>query len=182
MMALLLILLADGRPTIAAPKSTEPRGEQHNPFGLPGEWSSILRQEPVLKELQLTPKQAESIQTILKNPKLTTEESRKKIGEVVNADQARRLKQISWRTSGGFALFEPEVATALGISSEQEQKLSEISRKENGEMRSFMSRARFRSREAMNNFIADRRTHTSDLLLAVLSSGQRRKFEELKGK
>jgi hypothetical protein len=49
LVSLLILLAAQGRPTMAAsPTSASPNVEQHNPCGLPGEWSEILRQEPVL--------------------------------------------------------------------------------------------------------------------------------------
>ncbi len=176
-----IILLVHGGTAMAVfLEAPAAENEQHNPFGLPGEWSSILRQETVLKDLKLTTKQAESIQTILNDASLTQEQIRKKVAGTLSAEQATRLKKISRKISGGFALFEPDVALALGLTPQQQKKLSEISEKAYGDMKNFMSRARFRSKDAVDKYIMSCRDQASELLLAELTSQQRKKFDDLK--
>jgi Spy/CpxP family protein refolding chaperone len=178
-----VIVLLDRGPAMGAfLEAPAAENEQNNPFGLPGEWSSILRQESVLKDLKLTAKQVESIQTILNDASLKQEQIRKQVGDTLSAEQVARLKQSSRQISGGFALFEPDVAIALGLTPQQQKKLSEISEKAYGDMKNFMSRARFRSKDAVDKYILGCRDRAGELLLAELTSEQRKKFDDLKGK
>ena len=164
--------------------------ESSNPFGLPGEWATIVRREDVVKELGLSPKQIELLQPILDAkaepdaeafPDVATgnEESRKRIGDVLDREQLERLRRRSWQVSGGFALFEPAVAEQLALSSEQKAALADVAKQAYLEMKDFLSRARFASREAMEKFQTEACENAGRQLLERLDAGQRKKFDSL---
>jgi hypothetical protein len=174
----LFILCACAVARAAEPAADEPP----NPFGLPGEWREILTQEPVRKELRLSTQQAVRLAPVLDDAKLAPEEARKRIGEALDAEQTARLKELSRQISGWFAVFEPDVFSALAVTSEQEAKLCEITRKRYAEMKDFLRRARFRSREAMQKYVAECRDETGQLLRAVLTAAQQKKLADLQSR
>jgi len=102
-----------------------------------------------------------------------------KLGEIIDPAAQERLKQISWQASGVRAYRDPEVAKALGLSREQQDKLAAISK----DFETKMAEA-FRAGGGGNAFqqmreMGEQLTSQSN---DVLSREQQDKFEQLKGK
>ncbi|MHB8972830.1 MAG: hypothetical protein ACYC3X_18030 [Pirellulaceae bacterium] len=110
--------------------------------------SMLLRQEAVQKELKVTDDQLTKLKDMLeagrgggggqRNPQDMTDEERqkmrdemvqrnaemeKKIGEVLDAKQVARLKQIRLQVSGPMAFMNDDVAKELKITDEQSGKM-----------------------------------------------------------
>jgi hypothetical protein len=111
-----------------------------------------------------------------------TEEIRAKLAGILSSVQLQRLGQISIQLRGVSALRDPNVATALGLTEDQRTELDTVDDKINGLMRSH-TRELFRSgngdgvRQAMETI----RKQADEELVAVLTTEQKLKFEELKG-
>jgi serine/threonine protein kinase len=167
-------------------------GDGHPPFGHPprpgfpreGLAFLLLGQKSVQQELKLTEEQIKKVdQLASKRRALTWWESRNLEPDEVHArflaqeaqekalvdglpePQARRLKQIVWQQRGGLALAESEVATALALTSAQQDKVR-------GLLEELLHRGRGRG--------GPRRT-LSEPLLALLTDAQRTKWDELTG-
>ena len=113
------------------------------------------------------------------------EEMKAQLEEVLLPQQLERLEQISLQLRGVQALDDPEVAAKLGLSEEQKTKLAEARQSQGEKMRERM-REMFQGggggpqgdiREAMGKM----REEMEKEILAVLTSSQQAKFEELKG-
>ena len=98
--------------------------------------------------------------------------------KVLNADQKKRLQEITIQVRGGSALSSGDVAKALGLSDEQTKKLTAI----NAEYRT-KSRELFQGdREGRREKFAALRKETDETRLAVLNADQKEKFGKMKGK
>ena len=140
----------------------------------------LLSDTSVQRELDLTDKQMGEVKKVamllaqVRDGKAQSQ-AKTQLSELLSAEQLERLKQIYWQRLGGYALLEPEVATLLKISEEQRKEFTivqEINAAEHKKMLDFMSRARFRSPEAAEEFKAKYRTAAKKRLLAILTSDQ----------
>jgi Spy/CpxP family protein refolding chaperone len=111
------------------------------------------------------------------------QEASAKLAEVLEADQQKRLLGISIQVNGAAALNEPAVATQLEITDEQKTKLGEV-RESNMEA----GREAFRdlrdqdlSQDEMREKMREIQQEGDKKLLAVLTSDQQAKLEQLKG-
>jgi Spy/CpxP family protein refolding chaperone len=98
--------------------------------------------------------------------------------EVLNADQKKRLQEISIQVRGSSALSTDDVAKALGLSEEQSKKLRAISEDSRAAMRKLFEG----DREGVREKFTALRKEAGEKMLAVLTADQKEKFEKMKGK
>lgn len=140
-------------------------------------------------ELKLTEKQiteAKQVAELLAQVRdgKAQSQAERQVSASLTAEQFKRLTQIHWQSMDGYALVESEVSAALEITDQQKKKLFEAQTTnvaEHKEMLDFMSRARFRSREAMEQFKAKYRTAANQRLRSVLTPEQVAAFDEMLG-
>lgn len=110
------------------------------------------------------------------------EEMSEQLEQVLLPQQMGRLTEIAIREMGLGALSDKTVAADLKISDAQQKELEEVREQIGQDMRSKMQEL-FRSgdRDAMREAFAKMRETSEQKVLAVLSSDQREKFEEMKG-
>ena len=173
-----------------------------------GRGGSLVGIEQVRKELKITDDQKSKLEEIQKKQTaarrelfsglrdLPREEQRAKFtesrgkfeelnkkftaqtNEVLNADQKKRLQEITIQVRGSSALSSADVAKALGLSDDQKKKLTVV----NADYRT-KSRELFQGdREGRREKFAALRKENGEKLLAVLNAGQKEKFEKMKGK
>jgi hypothetical protein len=126
-----------------------------------------------------------------------------KFAEILDDVQMRRLQEISWQAQGTGALRDPELVQALGLSQEQQDKISTINRQFQEQFASGRSRRPEGDRggagdgnRAANNPTADRTSGNGRgnfeafreamakrdaEVTSVLTEEQQGKFKELKG-
>jgi hypothetical protein len=149
-----------------------------------------LRDEKVQQELKLNEKQVEYANKVaellsrIRDGK-ARDQAKKRLSASLTAGQLTRLKQIHWQHLGGYALLESEVSTAIGITKNQRKKLLAAEAENTSEhkkMVDFLRRARFRSREALEQFKAKYRSAANQRLRSILTREQLKSFEKLLGK
>ena len=98
-----------------------------------------------------------------------------KIAAILDAEQVKRLHQISWQAMGSMALQEEEVIKALELSKEVQDKITKAVDDYNANAPGFGGGA---SPEDRQKFVETR----DSAIMASLSDAQKQKFKELKGK
>jgi hypothetical protein len=101
------------------------------------------------------------------------------IGKVLNAEQQTRLKQITLQQRGPQALADAEVATAVGLTDEQKQKVEAISQEVRGAMREAFQGGGGGG-EAREKLEALRKS-SGEKIQALLTPEQQAKWKELTG-
>ena len=178
--------------------------------GLYNEGLRLLHYPEVQQELKLTPEQTQKLQQAQKDShshmvelvrglnKLSPEERRKRfttlqdeqdrtLVELLNTKQRARLRQIEIQVAGPQALLRTDVAGELGLSGDQRQRLHTAA--ESGTTDLQAATASFRTQpsltpaqqEEVKKRLADVQKETERKLLRVLTSAQRKQFEELQG-
>ena len=150
-----------------------------DPYGRDGRWTPFLKQATVQKSLKLTDEQRDAVNKL----KQAKDDNKPAIAKTLDAKQLRRLKQLTWAIQAGYALFDPELAKLLAITAEQNVELiaaAKVNKTAHKKMKSFLARARFRSRAAMMKYIAGYRNAADRRLMAVLTAGQKKKFAALR--
>ena len=117
--------------------------------------------------------------------KANEERAAKELGlleEVLFPEQLERLQQIQVQQMGTYALMDARVIKVLKISDKQQGELREAAEKAMGDMRTKMGEL-FRSgnREGIREAMEEARKETEKTVLAVLTSDQKKKFDEMKG-
>ena len=159
---------------------------------------SLLSQESVRKELNLTEDQAKSASELNQKRRdsfgslrdLGRDEARAKMEERAKADekvvadllkpeQLKRLKQIVWQQRGPQALSEPEVATALGLTDEQKTKAKAIQEKSWADGRELFQGGG--DRQGAWQKAEDLRKKAGEDLTALLTDEQKTKWKDLTG-
>lgn len=114
-------------------------------------------------------------------------EEKARLAEILLPEQMKRLNEIFVQVAGVSALDDEDIAKDLGISAAQKTKLEEV-RNQNRESMGAAMREMFQggggggNQEANRAKMDEMRKANDAKLLAVLSSDQQKKFEELKGK
>lgn len=166
--------------------------------------AQLVRMEAVRTEIGLTQEQAEKVREVAasvgggrgqgarqnlqdmtdaerrqwrEDMEARTAEMEKKLGEVLSADQMKRLRQIQVQAMGTRALMSPNVVKELSITEEQQEKMRTASREAMQGTRGGGAGQR-PDREAM----AAAMEKANAAMLDVLTADQKAKFEELKGK
>jgi Spy/CpxP family protein refolding chaperone len=91
------------------------REEMRKQFGSMGDMQNLSREERQAR-FEKMQKEAE--------PRIA--EALNKVGEILQPEQLKRLKQIQLQTEGSAALRRKEVAEALGLSADQQKKLEDL--------------------------------------------------------
>ncbi|HVX13956.1 MAG TPA: hypothetical protein VHC22_22420 [Pirellulales bacterium] len=170
----------------------------------------LLRMEEVRKELNVTDEQNKEIEAAMAQlappgggggfggPDLSDEERQKrmdemrkrgeevqaKVNKILKPEQSARLKQLSLQQQGVNALTRPEVAKDLGLTKEQEEKLTAIQeaarpqRREGGGFQNLSDE----ERQKLFTEMRERQAKVQTEMLAVLTDEQKTKFAEMKGK
>lgn len=125
----------------------------------------------------------EFFQKMQKQREEQQEEIRMQLETVLTLEQMERLDEISIQVQGVMALGTEEVQEKLEMTSEQKEKLAEIrsgmETKIRDKMREIMQS---RDREQMRTAMETMREDMEKEVLGVLTSDQKQKFEEMKGK
>jgi Spy/CpxP family protein refolding chaperone len=148
---------------------------------------SLLRSERVQKDLKLTEEQKVQVLALsmdARDPRALG----KKVGELLTPIQVRRLKQIRLQVEGPAAINSHEVATALGLTKEQRQKLKSLQEEVVVKMREVSlamrglttDEKRAKMPEVLDK-MHDFRKETMERTLDVLTPEQRTKLEKLQG-
>lgn len=166
-----------------------------------GNLLGLLGQKPVQEDLKLTDDQVKKVDEQVEkqrevfaalrdlSPKerqkeaaTQAEASKKSLSEILKEDQLKRLKQISLQQRGGQALADPEVASALNLTTEQKDRITAIQDGVQSQMRElFQAGAAGGDREELQKKGQELRTATDQKILAVLTDAQQAKLKELKG-
>jgi len=165
----------------------------------------LLRNPGVQKELKVTDDQKEKLTKIsadirekhkddlaklrdlsqedrTKLMKEIADESKKAYGEVLNADQMKRLHQIELQQRGVQAFSDPEVQSALKLTDEQKDKLKTINEDARKEMQAaFQGGGQGGDREAAMKKLQELRKDTMDKASAVLTADQKKAWKDMTG-
>lgn len=185
-LALAIVVLASD------PVSARQRGRGAGGFGISP--MMLLGQKSVQEELKLTDDQVKKVQELAEKQRgslqelrnLDQDERRKKMQEMAQANQkalgailkegqAKRLKQITLQQQGPAAFRTPEVASALKITDEQKQKMSEIQENATNQTRDLGRDEEARKKRQ------ELRKATNEKMMGVLTSEQKDKWKELTG-
>ena len=153
-----------------------------------GQLVDLAAHPEVRREIKVTSDQEPRLNEVvsqLKTKKVRHLEARAEIAKVLKPDQVQRLDQVRLQVLDGLALDDPEVVKTLGLDAERMHRLDEarkVNAVEEDKMADVMKRARFRSAEDRNAFIAKYHKAAGERLAAVLSDEQKAKFREMKGR
>lgn len=95
--------------------------------------------------------------------------------------KAKRLQEIYVQVNGASALFDAEIARALGLSEEQQTRLATVGDENAETLRGSMQELRDLEGEERDARVTEMQTTSNANLLAVLSDEQKTQFEGLKG-
>lgn len=115
------------------------------------------------------------------------QDQEKKVGEVLDAKQMARLKQLGIQRSGTQALTRPEVQNQLKLSADQRQKIAALQQQLGEAMRSAFQPGANGQRPSREQFAEIRtkmeqmRAQNDTKILAILTAPQKKQFEEMKG-
>jgi hypothetical protein len=109
------------------------------------------------------------------------EETKKEIEEVLLPHQIDRLKQIALQLRGAGALEEKEVQEAVGVSSEQLDKMKSIREAAMEKGRSLMESLRDATDQERRAKFQEFGKQIQEEVMGVLTSEQKEKFDKLKG-
>jgi Spy/CpxP family protein refolding chaperone len=157
----------------------------------------LLRQKSVQEELKLSPeivkkvldfthKEHEAFKDALK----MGEEGRKQkfreldkdnkqfLADNLTPEQRKRLLQITLQVTGLHELNRPEVARALNLTEEQQQKFKELHQEHRKQLMELMDP---KGREGRNEKLAKLREDTREKVRAILTDEQKEKVKEVVG-
>jgi hypothetical protein len=116
------------------------------------------------------------------------QEQMKKVGEILDAKQMARLKQLSLQQQGTRGLGQPEVADQLKLTADQRQKIQTALTDEGTAMRQAFegfqgggNNVTDEQRQQAFQKMRDLRTATDAKLNAVLTDGQKKQFQSMQG-
>jgi Spy/CpxP family protein refolding chaperone len=159
----------------------------------PAQWLFVAMQEPQAGQARgrggFTPPTPEQMAEFEKQRVERAREERAELAKILLPHQIKRLNEIYVQQAGVNALQDEEIASELKISDAQKAKLAEV-REANRAASQEQMRALFQGgggggggdRDAMRAKFEEVRKAADAKLLAVLSTEQQKKFEELKGK
>lgn len=187
----------------AAPSAMAQRGGRGAGFGggRGGNSLGLLTQESVQDELKLSDEQIKKATEQVEKQResfaglrdLSQEERQAKmqesakanqavLAEILKEDQLKRFKQISLQQRGGQALADPEVAQALGLSTEQKDRIQAIQEASQGELRElFQAGAGGGDRQELQKKAEALRASVNEKATAVLTPEQQTKWKEMTG-
>jgi Spy/CpxP family protein refolding chaperone len=104
-------------------------------------------------------------------------ETDKKIDEVLNADQKKRLDEIALQAAGVQALQRDEIAAKLKLTGEQKEKIKKVLDEQSQKMREAFG-DNGGGREKLNEI----RQQTEQQVVAVLNDDQKKEWKAMQGK
>ncbi len=180
--------------------------------GMMGGGLSLLGIPEVQKELKMTPEQIEKAKTKQADMRqvmmeifqqagdfrqLSPEDrqkvtekmqaaQKKAIGEVLNADQQKRMNQLELQQQGTRAFGRKEVAESLKITDEQKEQLQKVQEAQQVAMREAMQGIDFQNmtdedRTKMRTTMEANQKATTEKSMAVLTEEQKKKWKEMTG-
>jgi Spy/CpxP family protein refolding chaperone len=183
---------------LAAPALAQPPG------GFRGGPGFLLMNPGVQKELKLTEEQVTKVRDALAKvredhrddleklrdrdlpredrAKLTqklNEANTKALAGILNADQSKRLTQITLQTLGAQAFNDPEVQKALKLTAEQKEKLQKIGQESGQKMRELFQEGG--DQQEMMKKITELRKDTMTKAAGVLTDEQKKTWKEMTG-
>ena len=151
-----------------------------DPYDPRGKWTAIVKSKSAQMTLKLTSAQIEQAA----NLKPAKDDNGIAIIILLQSAQLERLKSMSWKARGGYALFESELSKQLNITADQQERLkaaAAVNVVEHRKMNDFLTRARFRSKEAMQKYINGYRDDADKRLLDVLTAKQKKTLAGILG-
>jgi hypothetical protein len=140
--------------------------------------ATLLQNESVKKELRLTDEQLAKIPDAVM----------KALGEVLDAEQLKRLKQIDLQLKGPRAFADANVQTSLKMNAEQKDNIKSIladADKELAEIRKEMQKeiqaGNFQALQAMNEKMTTINKDLQSRVSSVLTPDQKRNWQEMIG-
>ena len=157
----------------------------------------LLRQKSVQQELKLSPEVAKKVVDFTHKQrdafgqalKLGAEERKQKLEEMekenkqfladnLTPEQRKRLLEVTLQVTGLHELNRPEVARALNLTEEQQQKFKDLQQEHRKQLAEvFQSK----ERESRNEKLTKLREGTRDKVRAILTDEQKEKVRELVG-
>ena len=124
---------------------------------------------------------AEFFEKMRKQREEAAEKTRDQLTEILLPEQSERLDQIALQQRGMGALMDEKVIKVLKITSEQTEEIKTVN---DGMREKIVARMRELGgdRDKMREEFAKVRKEIDEETLAVLTSDQKKKFEEMKGK
>jgi Spy/CpxP family protein refolding chaperone len=112
-----------------------------------------------------------------------TASATKKLNEVLDATQQKRLMGVQIQLNGANAVMDPAISKELNVTEDQKKKLEEVSQSNRDAMRELFEGARDAEggQEAMREKMEKQREEANKKLMAVLTSDQQAQLESLKG-
>ncbi len=105
----------------------------------------------------------------------------KKVADVVEPDQYKRLKQISWQVLGPNAFRDPKVIAALEMTDQQQQECDRLRREGEKEMGQLFTGGLSTINANILDKLRDISDATRDKIVASLTSQQQAKWQEMIG-
>ena len=157
----------------------------------------LLRQKSVQQELKVSPALAKKVAEFTHKQReafgealnLGVEQRRQKLMELakenkqflddnLTAGQRKRLFEITLQVTGLHEINRPEVAKALNLTEEQQQKFKELQQEHRKQLVEIIEP---KEREGRNEKLAKLREDTRDKIRAILTDEQKEKVRELVG-
>lgn len=173
-------------------------------FGAAGELLSLLESADVQRFMMLTPHETaraaeiaeryrDALKAVYANgdwqpPEIdpAASQSRAQLADEVRsllgAERAELLRRLSWRIRGGEALVDDSLATALGISPEQRERVVAIARENEREQKRILEdlrSVRLRGPAALQERGRAAMRAAQQRLIVVLTPEQSRRFQQL---
>jgi Spy/CpxP family protein refolding chaperone len=104
----------------------------------------------------------------------------KTIKDILNADQQKRLKQITWQQAGSAAFGDKDVESGLKLTDEQKDKIKGINEEMQEDVRN-IARESQGNREEMQTKITALRKETMEKAEGVLTADQKKAFTAMLG-
>jgi beta-lactamase regulating signal transducer with metallopeptidase domain len=158
-------------------------------------WMTVLRMPAVQDDLKLANAQNEKLSEVWKSTQLperitvlerekTLDEAAKAVDGILSPEQAARLKQLNLQwlllmRKPGFVLSAPDVASALGITEDQQQRLVQLSTKPNEKLAA-LNTERITPEERARR-LKQLRKEEAEQAMPILTPQQREKLEAMKG-
>jgi Spy/CpxP family protein refolding chaperone len=160
----------------------------------------LLAQQPIQEELKLSAEQIEKItaahqalrEEFQKTRESAPEERQAKLQELKNkgdklaagiltADQAKRVQQISWQLQNTRAFALPDVAAALNLTEDQNDKIKTIHEDTSKEIAQLFAADDPPSREEARKAIVELHKKADAKAIAILSDEQKSAWQEMQG-
>jgi hypothetical protein len=132
---------------------------------------TLLNNEQVQKELEVTPEQLEKVPDAVQ----------KALAEVLNEKQAKRLRQIDLQVRGVNAFNDSKVQSQLKITDEQKENIKTIITESGKERQEIFKEAQGGNFEGMQEKMTALTKETQEKVQGVLTADQRKQWRQMIG-